>query len=388
MQSTLVLTGAVLANASRADIVIDGELVTAVEPEGTAVREGARVIDLAGSLLLPAFVEGHAHLDKTFLGAAWQPRVPGSTVRERVEIERAMRRSLTVPVRDRALALVEQMVGYGTGHIRSHVDIDLDLGLSGLHALLEVREQCADRVTIQLVAFPQSGVLADPGVAELLDAALAEGADVVGGLDPWAFDGDVDGHLAVVFGLAEKHGAGVDIHLHDADERGLEQLAAIAGCTVAAGLQGRVSVSHAYCLGSGLDEVAQTAELLAEANVAIMTSGPAGLMPPVKRLRAAGVTVFSGSDNIRDAWWPYGNGDMLERASMVGYQSGFYTDEDLAVAADLVTVAGAKALGLDRYGVAPGCRADLVAVACDTLAEAVAAHPPRSLVLHGGRVIR
>ncbi len=108
-----------------------------------------------------------------------------------------------------------------------------------------------------------------------------------------------------------------------------------------------------------------------------MTNGPGPVpMPPVKRLRAAGVTVFAGSDNIRDAWSPYGNGDMLERAALIGYRQDFRADEDLALALDLATHAAAKVLGLEDYGLAEGCAADLVAVRAESVAEAVASHPP------------
>ncbi len=119
-----------------------------------------------------------------------------------------------------------------------------------------------------------------------------------------------------------------------------------------------------------------------------MTNGPGPVpMPPVKRLRAAGVTVFAGSDNIRDAWSPYGNGDMLERAALIGYRQDFRADEDLAVALDLATHAAAKVLGLADYGLAEGCTADLVAVRAECVAEAVASHPPRLLVMKRGKIV-
>ena len=110
-------------------------------------------------------------------------------------------------------------------------------------------------------------------------------------------------------------------------------------------------------------------------------------MPPVRRLRAAGVTLFAGSDNIRDAWWPYGNGDMLERAMLIGYLEGLYTDAELAIAFGLATADAARVLGIDRYGLAPGMRADLVAISAGSVAEAVATHPPRTLTVHAGRIV-
>ncbi|MFF2955168.1 amidohydrolase family protein [Kitasatospora sp. NPDC057965] len=352
------------------------------------VRPGA--VHLRGALLLPALVDGHAHLDKTFLGAPWQPHRPTADLRTQIASERAQRREVAerTPVAERAEALARRMAALGTGHVRSHVDVDPDTGLDHLHALLEVRERVRDVIDVQLVAFPQSGVVATPGVADLLDAALREGAELIGGLDPAGFDGDVDGQLDVVFGLAERHGAGVDIHLHDGGPVGASQLRDIADRTAALGLGGRVAVSHAYALGElGLGELLDTARRLADAGVAIMTNGPSRSMPPVKLLHELGVRVFAGSDNIRDAWWPYGTGDMLERATIIGLQGELMTDGELRLAADLVTTHAAAALGLADYGPTPGAPADLVAVAAGSVAEAVAAHPERLLVLHGGRVV-
>src|ERR1700675_4417662 len=164
---------------------------------------------------------------------------------------------------------------------------------------------------------------------------------------------------------------------------------AIARRTEAAGLNGRVAVSHAFALGSVPTDVAErTADLLAEAGVAIMSHGPGGAtMPPLKLLHDHGVEVFGGSDNIRDAWSPFGNGDMLERAMMIGYRANFRHDEELALAFDMVTAAAARVLGIVPYGIAVGASADFVVVEAGSLAEAVAARPRRKLVIKAGRIV-
>jgi cytosine deaminase len=280
-------------------------------------------------------------------------------------------------------------VASGTTALRSHVDIDDQERLSGLHALLKVREAARAHVDIQIVAFPQSGIVTLPGAADLLDNAVRDGAEVVGGLDPAGFDHDVDGHLDVVFGIAEKRGVGIDIHLHDFGALGCSELRRIAERTTASGLGGKVAVSHAYALGDvDQAEFGRTADALARSGVAIMTNGAGPVpMPPVKRLVEAGVLVFTGSDNIRDAWAPYGNGDMLERAMLVGYRNGLNSDTDLALALDLATVNAARVLGLEDYGLRVGAPADLVAVPAGSTPEAVVAHPPRMLVIKRGRVV-
>ncbi|OBA91991.1 cytosine deaminase [Mycolicibacterium fortuitum] len=387
------LIDVVLPDGRRVDVSLRGGRIGAIvdhgQPDSPNAVRGRHVVDCGGALLLPAFVDGHCHLDKTFWGAPWQPHRASGSLRERIANERELRSRVGVPVAARATALAEHMVTLGTGHVRSHVDIDPDIKLDGLHQLLEVREALRDKLSIQLVAFPQSGVVTAPGVPDLLDAALAEGADLIGGLDPAGFDGDIDGQLDVVFGLAERHGAGIDIHLHDGGDLGVRQLHAIAERTKTLGLGGKVTVSHAYCLGQ-IDEATldRAATALAGAEVSLMTNGPAGTMPPVLRLRAHGVRVFAGSDNIRDAWWSYGTGDMLERATIIGLEGGLGTDEELGYAASLVTDSAARALGLADYGLQPGNRADLVVVAATNPAEAVAGHPERLLVVHHGRVVR
>ncbi|MEU0402025.1 amidohydrolase [Streptomyces sp. NPDC006197] len=382
------LLGATLPDGRTADVHLREGRVSAVETHVPDRPTPPGALHLGGALLLPALVDGHAHLDKTLLGAPWRPHRATATLREQITAERDSRRTEEVPVAERAAALARRMVSLGTGHVRSHVDVDPDTGLDHLHALLDVREKFRDRLGIQLVAFPQSGVVTAPGVAELLDAALADGADLVGGLDPVGFDGDAAGQLDTVFGLAERHGKGIDLHLHDGGETGTAQLRDIAARTAALGLGGRVAVSHAYALGDVDDpELDRTATALAAAGVAIMTNGPSGSVPPVLRLREHGVRVFAGSDNIRDTWWPYGTADMLERATIIGLRTGLTTDPELSVAASLVTGEAAAALGLTDHGLTPGARADLVAVAAGSVPEAVAAHPRRLLVLHAGLVV-
>jgi cytosine/adenosine deaminase-related metal-dependent hydrolase len=387
--TSIVLSNARLLNGGRAEIRIDNERIVAIVAEGETVPGPAESIDLDGALLTPGFVDGHIHLDKTLLGLPFQPHRPGATVAARIAREKELRRELRYPVEERARRLIRQVASFGTTALRTHVDIDSEIGLSGLHAILAAREAARDLMDIQIVAFPQSGVIADPGVKDLLDQAIHDGADLVGGLDPAGIDNDIDGHLDAIFSIAERRGVGLDIHLHDPGELGCFELRQIAMRAAALGLEGRVAVSHAFALGAVEgSEFERTAEALAAADVAIMTNGPGPVpMPPIRRLVDAGVRVFAGSDNIRDAWSPYGNGDMLERATMIGYRQGFLTDEDLRLAFELVSAAGARELDLSGYGLERGAVADLVAIPVGSAPEAVAAHPRRSLVMKRGRVI-
>ncbi len=376
-----------LPDGSQRDIVVEGGRISALLPASTSAPDA---VDLGGTIVLPPLVDGHIHLDKTLLGLPWVPnQAAGNTVSDRIEAERRVRAARTVPEFETGSNLVRQVVASGTLHMRSHVDVDNQLGLRNLHEVLKIREHFRDLVTIEIVAFPQSGILRSPGTAELLDEAIAQGADLVGGLDPVGIDGNLDAHLDAIFAIAERRGVGVDIHLHDGGDTGLSQILEIARRTEATGLQGKVAVSHAFALGSvSTDSVTRAADTLARAGVAIMSHGPGGAtIPPLKLLREHGVEVFGGSDNIRDAWSPFGNGDMLERAMLIGYRANFRHDEELALAFDMVTAAGARVLGLDDYGFKIGGPADFVTVEATTLAEAVATRKRRSLVVKSGCIV-
>jgi cytosine/creatinine deaminase len=347
--------------------------------------------DLGGRLVLPGFVEGHIHLDTSFYGDEWKPHRPctsGFDVRERVAFQ-AENMAKAAPMAVRARNQLELCLANGATHMRSHVMVDGSVGLKSLETILSVRDEYRGRIDIQLVAFPQSGILSSPGTPELLDEAIALGADLVGGLDPASFDRDVERHLDVVFGIAEKRGVGVDIHLHDMGTLGVFEIEQICARTQALGMGGKVAISHAYGLGDVPEDLARrTGALLARSGVAIMTNAPGDhAFPPVALLRSEGVTVFSGNDNIRDSWWPFGDGDMLSRASIIAYRSGFYTDEMLSAAFDVVTEAGAKALGIADYGLRPGARADFVVLEAPHVPQAVVEVPKPRDVYKNGRLV-
>lgn len=385
-----LFTNAKLADGSLKDICVVAGRIVSIMPAGTST-EAAHQVDIAGALLVPAFIEGHIHLDTSFYGDAWIPHKPctnGFDVHERVAFQ-AQNMAIAAPMGERARKQLELCVGNGSLHMRSHVMVDGSVGLKSLETILEIREAYRDIIDIQLVAFPQSGILKSPGTPELLDKAVALGADLVGGLDPASFDRDLKSHLDVIFGIADKRGSGVDIHLHDFGSLGAFSVEEICARTVALGMQGKVAISHAYGLGDlDADSARRIGAKIAAAGVSIMTNAPGDhVFPPVALLRAEGVNVFAGSDNIRDSWWPYGDGDMLGRAMMIGYRSGFYTDEELSAAFDVVTFAGAKALGLQGYGIAVGAKADFVTLDAAHIPEAVVAVPKGRRVFKAGRLV-
>ncbi len=369
-------------------LVIDG---TIAEIAGGVARPSAKtpVLDGGGALLIPGFVEAHMHLDKTLWGQPWHGHEAGPSLMDRITFERRYLADAGLSTECQAVGLARQEIAMGSTHIRSHADVAPEIGVGHVEALLAARETLNDGVTIQIVAFPQSGMLIAPGVAELIEESIKLGADLVGGLDPSSIERDPVAHLDTIFGIAGRHGVGIDIHLHEPDSLGAFAIELIAERTQALGLQGRVTISHAHCLDMiGATELDRLIEMLVSARIAIMTTGPGSYpFPPVKKLREAGVTVCSGSDGIRDCWTPYGNGDMLERAMFLALRSGFDTDEELEMALDIVTHGGATAMGVEGYGVEVGCRADAVLLPYETLAEAVVTRGPKRTVVRGGRIV-
>ncbi|RDC68996.1 cytosine deaminase [Rhodovulum sp. 12E13] len=349
---------------------------------------GAEVIDCGGRILIPGLVEAHTHLDKSLLGLPWYRNEVGPRLIDKITNEREVKVSLGLHPQVQSERQAIQSVGYGTTHIRSHVDVDTHHGLAGVEGVMATREKLAGLVEIEIVAFPQSGMITRPGTVELMDAALEMGVEVVGGLDPCGIDRDPRAHLDAIFGLAEKHGKPVDIHLHEQGALGWFSMEEILTRTRAHGMQGKVTVSHAFCLGAPeRAQVTALQEQMAEERIHVVTTAPAATtVPAVKELRAAGILTGSGSDGIRDTWGPYGNGDMLERAMFIGLRNNLRRDDEVELALHICTQGGAEIMEIEGYGIAPGCLADAVLVEGETLAEAVASRAPRKLVLKGGRV--
>lgn len=385
----LRLRDVTLAEGRRATIDIRDGRVAVLHDPGAPLPPAARTIDLGGALVLPGLADGHVHLDKCLLGLAWRPHRAQGSVRAIIADEKAFRRTTRVPLAAQgAEALLERMLRGGTTSLRTHVDIDDVTRLDHLAQILDLRARWSDRMQIQIVAFPQSGILGCPPVADDLDEALRMGADLVGGLDPVGIDGDRDGHLDIVFALAERHGSGIDIHLHDGGEAGLDTIAAIAARTAAAGLGGRVTISHAFALAEADDlQLGRIAEGLNRAGVAILSSVPGGRRcPPIPRLRDLGVPVCFGTDNVRDCWNPATVTGMVDRAQLAAYRFDLRTDGELAALLDPVTTVPARVLGLGPGVVAPGARADLIAFRAGSVPQVIVERQAPVLVVARGTV--
>lgn len=370
-------------------ILIEGDRIAALVPAGAPAPKARETIDGRGLLAIPALVDGHMHLDKTLAGGPWLSHQAEPHRMSRIETDKKIWPMLNRSVEQRATALLDWCIGHGTAHVRTHVDIDLEGGLAKLEGVLAAKAAREGEVTVEIVAFPQSGIMRCPGVADLLDQAVQSGADLVGGLDPLEIDRDIKGHLDTVFAIADRRGKGVDIHLHEPGEMGLHSLDQICERTTALGLGGKVTVSHGFCLGSAPpDKQKAMADRMAKAGVGLVTHGGAvWAVPPLELLHAHGVLVFAGNDDVRDTWNPIGTADMLERATMICWRADYRRDEQLRFAFDLCSGHGARALGREVPAIAAGAPASFALVEAEHIPAAVAGHPRRELVLHRGRVV-
>ena len=361
--------------------ITDGRFTATAAP-------GAEVIDCGGRILIPGLVEAHTHLDKSLLGLPWYRNEVGPRLIDKINNEREVKIALGLDPQVQSERHAILAISKGCTQIRSHVDVDTHHGLAGIEGVMATREKLAGMIDIEIVAFPQSGMMTRPGTVELMDEALSMGAELVGGIDPCGMEHDPKGHLDAIFGLAEKHGKPLDIHLHERDALGWFSMEEILDRTIALGMQGKVSISHAFCLGA-VDRayVAGLHEKLAENRIHILTTAPASApVPAVKELAAYGILTGAGCDGIRDTWGPYGNSDMLERAMFIGLRNNLRRDDEVELALDICTYGGAAIMETEGYGLDIGCHADCVLVEGETLAEAVATHAPRKLVLKGGQV--
>ncbi|MFF2959180.1 amidohydrolase [Streptomyces sp. NPDC057963] len=364
--------------------VVDGRITRDPAPAD------AKVIDGGGRIALPAPVDAHIHPDKTTWGGSWVSREPANGIAglaaQDVELFRGQRR----PVAERAYGLMAHAVTRGTRAMRAHADVAPAYGLACVEGIGEASERLEHALDVQIVAFPQHGVVRAPGTAELLEEAARSGiVDMIGGIDPISFDHALDEQLDLVFDLADRYGVGLDIHLHDRGESGLTVLRALIDRTRALSLQGKVTVSHVFCLpGLSDTELAEVAEDLSDLDIALTTVAPSrSLVLPIAKLREHGVRVGLGSDGVRDSWSPFGNADMLHRAHLLGWITGARLDEELAACYETGAHGGADVMRLPRADLSPGSPADFVLLRAECLPQVVVDMPARDMVVHGGRVV-
>jgi cytosine deaminase len=378
-----------------AHLAIANGRIASVGREAPAARE---VIEVDGRLVTPGLVEAHIHLDKALLHDRIE--ATAGTAAEAIRLTGQAKRGFTIEdIRARARRVLDMAIAAGTTAMRSHVEVDPILGLSALEAILPLKAEYARAIDLQICAFAQEGILQAPGTEGLLRRALTRGADLVGGC-PYN-DTDPIKHIDIVFALAQAFDVDVDFHVDFFDEPEHLHIREIIDQTRRTGWQGRVSVGHLTELAAlPIPEQAALIADLSAARIGVIALPTTDLylmgrndeinirrgITPLRRLLAAGVTVALASNNIRNPFTPIGTADLADLTFLATVASHMGTAREMRTLLDMITVHPATMLRLPEYGVAPGCRANLLVWDCATAEDAVATLPPRILSIKDGRV--
>src|SRR5215470_14697448 len=395
----LILRNARLAgHDTLTDLGVDKGAIVDVT-DGTTATD---TVDLAGRLVTPPLVEPHIHLDAVLTVGQPRPNVSGSLF-EGIAVWAERVKDLTYEdVQSRVRQILRWQLANGVLHVRSHVDV-CDPELRALRALVDLREEVRGIVDLQLVAFPQQGILGFDGGRGLIRKAVELGADVVGGIPHYELTRE-DGVDSVKFaiGLADEYGLRVDIHCDETDDDHSRFVEVMAAETIRRGMSGRVTASHTTAMHSYNNAYAyRLIRNIARAGLHMVTNpldnavlqgrfdtGPIRRgHTRVKQLQEAGVNVCIGHDSVMDPWYPLGYGDPLQAAFVLVHLGQMSGDAELRSLIDMITTNPAAALGVSDYGLRPGSPAHLVVYAAPSEADALRLVAPRSLVLRAGKVV-
>ena len=381
-------------------MLVDGKLLAAVAPGASAGVADA--LDASGRLVLPAFIDGHVHLDKALIREELREH-DGTLAGAIGAIHERKRRYTVDDVRARARSVIEASVLLGTTRLRSHVDVDTIGGLTPLAGVLAAAAECADIAEVRTIAFPQEGLLRDPGAFDLMEAALEAGADVVGGMPHWERDEAAQReHVRLCFELADRFDRDVDMHVDETDDGGVRTLEMVADEALARGYTGRVCAGHVCSLAAADHEYAdRVIEKCRRAGISVAANpvtnlvlqgrGDRGLVrrgtTRIGELRAAKVNVLFGQDCVKDGFYPFGRGSMLEVALISAHAAHLTTRDDLDFALRAITDAPALAMRLHDYGLRPGARADMQLLPVETWPEALRLQPLPEKVWFRGRLV-
>ena len=379
--------------------IADGRFVA----PGTLDPSNANEIDGSGRLCVPGFVEPHIHLDKVLLASSIPVNRSG-LLDEAIEILGERKRTYsTDDIVERAGQIILSALANGVTRVRTHVDIDSSCGLIAFEAMLAVRERFGDLVDLQIVAFPQKGIVGDDGTEALLREAMTRGADTVGGM-PFneANPAASREHIRIAFEIAREHDADVDMHIDEADDPNARTLEMLCDATSANGWQGRVTAGHTCALAGYPDNYAtDVIEMVAEAGINVITNPATNLMlqgrddphpkrrgiTRVKELLAKGINVSFGQDNLRDMFYPFGRADPLELAFLLAHAAHMSQPDEIDAVFAMATDNAARVLGATDYGTEPGCTGDLVILDARSPAEAITRQAVRLHVVRRGRVV-
>ena len=378
------------------DIGIRGGKIQVIDEE--IARSAEKTIEAHGNLVTESFVNAHLHLDKVFTltmldDAAMQDYQEGSMGKAMTAIESASQVKENYEqswILENVRTALRWATMNGNTHIRAFADVDRKAKLEGVKALIQAREEFKGSVELQVVAFPQDGIVREPGAAELIREAMGLGADLVGGI-PWIEYSDADArrHIDQMFAIAVEFEAGVSMLVDDAGDPGLRTLEMMAIKTLEVGWQGKVLAHHARAMALYPKPYFQKlAALLAKAEIAIVCDPHTGpLHARVKELREENVLVCLGQDDISDAYYPYGHNNMLEVAFLASHLLWMTTRKDMQVLYDMVTIDAAAALGIEGHALQVGSPANLVVLRQPDVLGALRFHQPPMAVINGGKLL-
>ncbi|PWW25466.1 cytosine/adenosine deaminase-related metal-dependent hydrolase [Cytobacillus oceanisediminis] len=366
----------------------DGK-ITEKQISSFEISENEETVDCKGFLALPSFKEMHNHLDKTYLSLDWKACRTVRNLEERLQYEAMELEELAPTAKQRASKMIELLLSKGSTHIRTHVNIDPYIGLKNLEGVKAALEDYSDKLTYEIVAFPQHGLLRE-NVIPLMKEAMRSGANIVGGLDPAGIDRNIEKSLYEIMNLSTEFNADIDIHLHDGGHVGYYTVDKFAEMVEDAGWHNRAAVSHAFSLGEiPVPQAEEIADKLSELGMSIMSTIPiTKSLPPIELLDRKGVNVYLGCDGFYDSWGPFGNGDLLEKVTRYGEL--YRKSDELSLAQSLKWATGGPVpLNKDGEVAWPfeGDDANLVLVAASCSAEAVARTPKREAVIFKGKIV-
>jgi cytosine/creatinine deaminase len=367
-----------------------------------AGEEAKEIVDLGGALVTAALVEPHIHLDAVLTVGEPRQNQSGSLF-EGIDIWGERVKTMSVEdVMTRARTVLRWQLANGVQHVRSHVDV-CDPELRAVRGMVELRKEVGDQMDIQLVAFPQQGIMSFEGGSDLMRRAIDLGVDVVGAIPHFEISREY-GEQSVKFAmaLAAEHGLRVDIHCDETDDDHSRFVEVMAAETIRLGLGDRVTASHTTAMHGYNNAYAyRVINNIKRAGMHMVTNpldnsvlqGRFDSYPirrghtRVKELLAAGVNTSIGHDSVMDPWYPLGYGDPLQAAFVLAHYGQMSGADELATLIEMITYNPARALGVENYGLAVGNRADLVAFAAPSEMDAIRLVAPRRLVLRAGKVV-
>ena len=383
------------------DILIDDSKIVKISEN--IEQEAKKTINAEGNLVAPAFIEPHIHLDKIFISDVVRPNESG-TLQEAIEIIWEKKKNYTIEdIVERAGKAIKLAVKNGTTRMRTHVDVDTIGGLTPLKGVVEARKKYSDLMDIEIISFPQEGIVQDPGTEKLMWEAMENGAEIVGGMPANEKTAeDSLKHIEIAFEIAREYDADIDMHIDETDDPAYKTLEMLADKTIEYGWQGRVTAGHTCALAAYEDEYAQQVmDKVKEAQIHVITNPVTNLMlqgrldnqpkrrgiTRVKELLERNVNMSFGQDCVKDTFYPFGQCDLMEVGLVTAHAAHMSLPEEIEEVFKMPTYNAAKILGIEDYGIKEGSRADIVVFDAQSTVDAIRLQPDRRYVIKEGRIV-